>query len=80
VPNQVEQVRAQQAVPARQDQDRVRTPEPCDLLDEVPTRGRIEFTGERVCQRGGPAVPAGDSAGPGGLPEDEHRPLAVVDL
>ena len=80
VRDEVEQVGAQQAVAAGEHEDRVRAAE--RRPPGRSGRGPRPWSAHRAARRGGragPAVPAGEPAGPGGLPEDEHRPLAEVD-
>src|SRR5450830_813850 len=78
--DELEQVGAQQAVAAREDEDRVRTSEARYLVDEVASLGDVELARERLRQGGSPAVPARDAARPRGLPEDEHGALGEVHL
>ena len=79
-PDQVEQVGARQAVAAGEDEDRVRPAEPGDLVDQRQALGGAQLARERLGQGAGAAVPAGDAARPGDLPEHQHRALREVDL
>src|SRR5450631_600412 len=76
--DQLEQVRTQQTVSTSEHQNRVGAAEAGNLVDQVKALGGRELTGQRPLGRTGPAVLAGKLAGPGNLPEDQHRSLGEV--
>ena len=77
--DQAEHVRPEQAVTAGEHEDRVGPPEAGHLLDQRVALRRAQLPRRRLRGRAGPAVPAGQQAGPGRLPEHEHRTLVEVD-
>ena len=67
------ELRAQQRITAGEDEHR--RPQLGELADEAAGLLAIEFIGMAVRLRLGPAVPAGEGAGPGDFPKDQKRTL-----
>ena len=76
--DQVEHVRAKEAVTPGQHENGIGAAEAGDLIDHIETLGSGELTGQGSLGGTGPAVLAGQQASAGDLPEDEHRSLPEV--